>query len=400
MTFDQIVPISLALVLGALAASFFWFAKAKSHKQEVEVIREQIPLKSKEECLDYWLKSEKQFFETQRENWVQEKLQSAIERVDVTQYIEASSVVVMLPSADVKGRIIGREGRNIRAFEQVTGVDLVIGNDAESVSLSSFEPLRREIARVLLLNLIIDGRIHPARIEEEYPKAEASILQQALVAAKEACGQAQVKGLPKPVLQQVAKLQFCSSFGQNLLQHSVETAQIAGILADELGLDSSIARTGGLLHDIGKSLGPERTGTHAIAGMHFLSEHGIDPAITHCVGAHHHEIAPETNEAQIVILADSLSASRRGARKESLENLVNKVQKLESLAEKLPGVDRAFALHSGRELRIYVKPEELSDQEAEKLAQTVVQQYETEFQPGQQFSVTIIRESRFTAHNS
>ncbi|AIE84895.1 ribonuclease Y [Fimbriimonas ginsengisoli] len=314
---------------------------------------------------------------------------------NVVDYVtEATLAVVELPSEDMKGRIIGREGRNIRAFEQVTGVDLIIDETPEAVVISCFDPVRRETARLALMNLMVDGRIHPGRIEELYEKATAEVTRTILDAGERAAERANVVGLPPKVIETMGRLRFRTSYAQNVLDHSVEVSRLAGSLAAELGLNTEVAKRAGLLHDIGKALGPEYEGPHALTGMEFLRGQSEKDAILHAVGAHHHEIEPESPEAILVILADTISAARPGARRENLENYLKRLNALEGLANSFPGVERSYAVQAGREIRLIVKPMEVDDMAAARLANEVAKRIEKDLEYPGQIKVTVIREMR------
>jgi len=319
-----------------------------------------------------------------------------IQRSVVDYVTEATLAVVELPSEDMKGRIIGREGRNIRAFEQVTGVDLIVDETPEAVVISCFDPVRRETARLALMNLMVDGRIHPGRIEELYEKAQQEVDRMIKDAGERACDRANVHGLHPRAVEVLGRLRFRTSYAQNVLDHSVEVSRLCGNLAAELGLSVEVAKRAGLLHDIGKALGPEWEGPHALTGMEFLRGLGEKEVVLNPVGAHHHEIEPETPEAQLVIIADTISAARPGARRENLENYVKRLTALEQLANSFPGVERSYALQAGREIRMIVKPEELDDLAAMRLANDVAKRIEAEMEYPGQIKVTVIRETRAT----
>lgn len=319
---------------------------------------------------------------------------NSIQRLAVEYTTESTTAVVPLPSEDIKGRIIGREGRNIRTFEQVTGVDLIIDESPEVVVVSSFDPVRRETARLTLMNLMLDGRIHPGRIEELHEKASQEIERTLREAGEKAAERAGVSGLPQSVVDALGRLRFRASYAQNVLDHSVEVAELCRLLAEELGFNGEVARRAGLLHDIGKGLGPEWEGPHALAGMNFLKEKGEKDSVTLAVGAHHHEIEPSTPEAQIVIVADSISASRPGARRESLDQHLKRLAKLEEIANSFPGVDRSYAVQAGREIRLTVRPEVIDDKGASKLAADVAKRIESDLDFPGQIKVTVIRETR------
>jgi ribonuclease Y len=319
-----------------------------------------------------------------------------MQRSIVDYVTEATLAVLELPSEDMKGRIIGREGRNIRAFEQATGVDLIVDETPEAVVISCFDPVRREVARLALMNLMVDGRIHPGRIEELVEKAQTEVQRTIIEAGERAADRASVSGLNPKVIETLGKLRFRTSYAQNVLDHSVEVARMAENLAYELGLNAEVAKRAGLLHDIGKALGPEYEGPHALTGMEFLRVQGEREAITHIVGAHHYEIEPISPEAVLVIIADSISAARPGARRENLENYIKRLTALEALANSFPGVERSYAVQAGREVRLIVKPAEVDDLGAARLANSVAKQIERELDYPGQIKVTVIRETRVT----
>jgi len=317
-----------------------------------------------------------------------------IQRSVVDYVTEATLAVVELPSEDMKGRIIGREGRNIRAFEQVTGVDLIIDETPEAVVISCFDPVRRETARLALMNLMVDGRIHPGRIEELYEKAQAEVSRMILEAGERASDRANVPGLSPKVIETMGRLRFRTSYAQNVLDHSVEVARLAENLAAEMGLNTEVAKRAGLLHDIGKALGPEWEGPHALTGMEYLRTVGERESVLHAVGAHHNEIEPCTAEAILVIIADSISAARPGARRENLENYLKRLSSLETLANSFDGVERSYAVQAGREIRLIVKPLEVDDLGAARLANEVAKKIEKDLEYPGQIKVTVIRETR------
>ena len=317
-----------------------------------------------------------------------------IQRSVVDYVTEATLAVVELPSEDMKGRIIGREGRNIRAFEQVTGVDLIIDETPEAVVVSCFDPVRRETARLALMNLMVDGRIHPGRIEELYEKAQVEVSRMILEAGQRAVERANVTGLSPKVIETMGRLRFRTSYAQNVLDHSVEVARLAENLAAEMGLNTEVAKRAGLLHDIGKALGPEWEGPHALTGMEYLRTIGEKDSVLHAVGAHHYEIEPTSAEAVLVIIADSISAARPGARRENLENYLKRLTSLETLANSFEGVERSFAVQAGREIRLIVKPNEVDDLGAARLANEVAKKIEKDLEYPGQIKVTVIRETR------
>ncbi len=318
----------------------------------------------------------------------------AMER-NAAQYVtEATLAVITLPSEDMKGRIIGRDGRNIRAFEQTTGVDLIVDETPESVVISCFDPVRREVAKVTLLSLIADGRIHPGRIEELHEKAGASVQAVILNAGDSAAERAGISGLSPRIIETMGRLRFRTSYAQNVLDHSVEVSELCSSIAGEMQLNVEVAKRSGFLHDIGKALGSEWEGPHALTGMEFLLQQGEKESVARAVGAHHHDIEPSSPEAHVLIVADSISSSRPGARRESLDNYVKRLAALEALASRFPAVERAYALQAGREIRLLVKPEVIDDLGAARLASEVARTIESEMEYPGQIKVTVIRETR------
>ena len=319
---------------------------------------------------------------------------TAIQRTAAS-YAAATTVSsVALPSDDVKGRIIGREGRNIRAFEATTGVDVIIDDTPGAVAISSFDGVRREIARITLEKLVADGRIHPARIEETYYQAKDEIEQSILVAGEQASFEANVPGLDPELVQILGRLNYRTSYGQNVLRHSLECAHIAAIMAVELGADERVTRRAALLHDIGKAVTHEVEGPHALISGQFCRRHGESEAVAHAVEAHHHDVEPETVEAVLVIAADAISAARPGARGESLEQYIKRLEALEQIAMRRPGVERCFAMQAGRDVRVIVKPAEVDDDMAALLAREIAAEIEDSLEYPGQIKVTVIRESR------
>jgi len=321
-------------------------------------------------------------------------LATAIQRIASEYVAEATVTVVPLPSDDMKGRIIGREGRNIRALEQATGVDLIVDDTPEAVTLSSFDPVRREIARRALLKLIQDGRIHPARIEEVVEKTRQEVEQIIWEEGERAALEAGVQGLHPDLIRLLGRLRFRTSYGQNVLQHSIEVALIAGALAAELGADVNVAKTAGLLHDIGKAVDHEVEGPHALIGADIARRLGRSAKIVHAIAAHHGEEEPRTVEAFIVAAADAISGARPGARREMLEAYIKRLEALESVATSFPGVQKAYAIQAGREVRILVKPDQIDDYGALRLARDVVKKIQDTLDYPGQIKVTVIRETR------
>jgi ribonuclease Y len=307
---------------------------------------------------------------------------------------ETTVSVVPLPSEDMKGRIIGREGRNIRAIEHATGVDVIIDDTPDAVTLSAFDPVRREIARITMTKLLADGRIHPARIEEMVEKAKKEVDHAIREAGEEALVEASCPGLNPEVVRSLGRLKYRYSYGQNQLRHAVETANLAAMIAHELGANVEVARRGGLLHDIGKSIDHEVEGTHAQLGADLARRHGVNAAVVHCIEAHHEEVEPSSVEAIITIVADAISGSRPGARRESLELYLKRLEALEEVANAFPGVEKSYAIQAGREIRIMVKPEEVDDLGAQRMAKEISKSIQESLDYPGQVKVTVIRERR------
>jgi len=320
----------------------------------------------------------------------------AIQRVASEQTSESVVSAVHLPGDEMKGRIIGREGRNIRAFEQVTGVNVMIDDTPESVLLSCFDPVRRETARITLTELIKDGRIHPARVEEVHERSKSKISQLCMSAAEDALAEVGISDLHPALVPILGKLRYRTSYGQNVLKHLVESAHIAGLMAAELRLDITHCTRAAFLHDIGKALTHEVEGSHALVGADLARKYGEHPDIVHAIEAHHNEVEVRTVEAVLVQAADAISGGRPGARRESIEAYVQRLERLEELAGAREGVDKVFAMQAGRELRVMVVPEQIDDIGAQVLARDLAKQIEEELTYPGQIRVTVVRESRAT----
>ena len=324
----------------------------------------------------------------------QEIISLAIQRCASDHTAEVTVTSVHIPSDELKGRIIGREGRNIRTFEQVSGVNLVIDDTPETVVLSSFDPVRRETARVALENLIADGRIHPARIEEMYQKASDLVQQRVREAGEQAAFDMGIHDLHPEIIKTLGALRYRTSFGQNVLRHSLEVADLCAIMAAELGVDVLTAKRAGLLHDLGKAIDREVEGPHAVIGAELARRYGEKPAIVHAIEAHHGDTDPNTVLDVLVQAGDAISASRPGARRESAENYIKRLEKLEEIANSHDGVERTYAMQAGREVHVMVQPDKVSDADSAVLAHDIAQQIEEEMEYPGQVRVVVIRESR------
>jgi ribonuclease Y len=328
------------------------------------------------------------------EDKARELVALAVQRVASEHVSEISVSVVPLPNDDMKGRIIGRNGRNIRAFEMASGVDVVVDDTPEAVTISSFDPVRREIARVAMAKLITDGRIHPARIEKVVDDAQEDIAKQMKKAGEEAAYEANVHGLHPEIIAMLGRLKYRTSYGQNQLHHAVEASKIATVLASELKADVNVARMGALLHDLGKAMDHEQEGTHAMLGAEFAKRFKISDAVYNAIASHHHEIEQESVESIIVEAADAISGARPGARRESLENYIKRVKTLEDIATSFEGVESAYALQAGREVRILVRPGAIDDYGAIRLSKDIAKTIEDSMQYPGQIQVTVVRETR------
>ena len=364
-----------------------------TEKEAREELLKQVEKEYEKDIVDRIQKIQKEGEEKYTQK-AKEILSLAIQRYAASQAQEITTSIVNLPSEDIKGRIIGKEGRNIKVFEELTGVEVLIDETPDSVVISCFHPVRREIARVALENLIKDGRIQPARIEEFVQKAREEVEQKIKEYGQKAVYDVGILDLPEALVNLLGRLYFRTSYGQNVLLHSIEVAEISGFLASELGANVAIAKKAGLLHDIGKAIDQQMEGSHVEIGIKILEKFNIEKEVIEAMRAHHEEYPAETLEAIIVKVADQISGARPGARKDTLENYLKRLKELEDIALSFPGVKNAFAIQAGREIRVFVKPEEIGDLETYKLARDIAHKIEQELNYPGEIKVNVIRETR------
>lgn len=319
---------------------------------------------------------------------------TAMQRVAAETASETTISTIDIPSDEMKGRIIGREGRNIQSFEKLTGVDLIIDDTPEAVVISTFDPIRKQVAKVTLAELVSDGRINPSKIEEAFEKAKKIVSADVKKSGEEAAYEAGVAGLPLEILKVLGRLKYRTSFGQNQLQHSIEVSRIAGLVSEEIGANTALSKKAGLLHDLGKAVDHEVPGSHAIISGDIARKFKLAPDLIHAIEAHHDDVEIKSVEAAIVQIADAISSARPGARRESLELHIKRLEELERVANSFPGVEKSFAIQAGREVRIFVKPEEINDLEAVKLSKEIAKKIEDEVQYPGQVKIQVIRETK------
>ncbi len=365
------------------------YTKEQAKAVLLQTLDEELTHEKALKVLDY-----EQRTKDEADSLAREIIATAIQRCAADHTAETTVSVVTLPSDDMKGRIIGREGRNVRTLETITGVDLIIDDTPEAITVSSFDPVRREVARLTIEKLIADGRIHPARIEEMYEKSRREVEQTVRQTGERAVIDAGVNGVHPELVKLLGKLKYRTSYGQNVLNHSLEVSYIAGLMAAELGADVKTAKRAGLLHDIGKALDHEMDGTHIELGVEYAKKYKENDQVVHAIAAHHGDIEAKTVVACLVQAADAVSASRPGARRENVENYIKRLEKLEEIASSFEGVEKSFAIQAGREIRIMVKPDVVSDEKMVLIARDVVKKIEEELEYPGQIKVNIVRENR------
>jgi len=364
-----------------------------SKEEAKKLLLQMVEKESSEELVERIKKLEARLKEEADEK-AREIISEAIQRLAAPQTTETTVYTIHLPSDEMKGRIIGREGRNINAIEKATGVDVIVDDTPEAIVISAFDPVRRYIAKIALEKLIADGRIQPARIEEVVKEAKKEVAKIIKESGEQAVYEVGVAGLPEDLIKLLGRLRFRTSYGQNVLKHSVEVAFLASMLAAEIGADQNIAKKAGLLHDIGKAVDHEVPGSHALIGRDIAKKFGLPEEVVHAIEAHHEEVPFKTTEAILVQAADAISGARPGARRETLESYIKRLEELENIANSFPGVEKSFAIQAGREIRVLVIPEKISDLEAIKLAKNIAHKIEKELKYPGQIKVNVIRETR------
>ncbi len=365
------------------------YTKEQAKEVILKTLEEQLTHEKAAKIFDY-----EQQLKDDMDKLAGEIVSGAIQRCAADHAAEATVSVVTIPNDEMKGRIIGREGRNIRTIETITGVDLIIDDTPEAITVSCFEPVRREIARLTLEKLVSDGRIHPARVEEMYEKSKREVEQTIKQTGEKAVIDAGVNGLHGELVKLLGKLKYRTSYGQNVLNHSLEVSYLAGLMAAEMGADVKLAKRAGLLHDIGKAIDHEKEGTHIELGVEVAKKNRENEQVIHAIQAHHGDVEAKTLIACIVQAADAISAARPGARRENIESYIQRLQKLEEITNSFPGVDNSFAIQAGREVRIMVKPDAVTDDQMILLARDIVKKIESDLEYPGQIKVNVIRESR------
>jgi len=371
---------------------------AKMTKEDAKKVLLDLVEKEGKEDLVKKIKEVEEYVRDSADEKAKEIVILAMQRIAAETTAETTVSTVQIPSDEMKGRIIGREGRNIQSFEKVTGVDLIIDDTPDAVVISSFDPVRREVARVTLAELVVDGRIHPTRIEEAFEKAKKSVAADIKKSGEEAAYEAGVTGLPLEIVKVLGRLKFRTSFGQNQLQHAIEVSRLSGLISEELGANTALVKKAGLLHDLGKAVDHEVPGSHAVISADIMRKFKLPADLIHAVEAHHEDVPMETPEAAIVQIADAISSARPGARRESLQFHLKRLEDLERVATSFEGVEKAYAIQAGREIRILVKPESVDDLSASKLAKEIAKKVEEEVQYPGQVKIQVIRETRATEY--
>ena len=367
---------------------------AKMTKDEAKkVLLDVIEKQSKEELVRK-IREVDEFVRESAEDKAKEIIVTAMQRISAETAAENTTSTVQIPNDEMKGRLIGRERRNIQSFERITGVDLIIDDTPDAVVISSFDPIRRQVAKITLEQLVSDGRVHPTRVEEMHEKAKKIVAEDVRKSGEQAAYDAGVPGLPPEIVKILGRLKYRTSFGQNQLYHAVEVSRISGLIADEMGVESSMVKKAGLLHDLGKAVDHEVSGSHAVISADIMRKFKLPKDLIHAVEAHHGDVEMETVEAAIVQIADAISSARPGARRESLEFHLKRLGELERVANSFPGVEKSYAIQAGREVRILVKPEEIDDLTASKLAKDIAKKVEEEVQYPGQVKIQVIREVR------